>query len=128
MNVILKRAGLILGTLLVSMSLPFIFWLLYLVETWLILLLIIATLVGNALIYRFLYHYWTKGIYVIFFILASSYLYMMYLSNRAEIEDATIIAIYGLAFVIIPLFINVIAILVILMIHAFRLLTTFLKK
>lgn len=128
MNVILKRAGLILGTLLVSMSLPFIFWLLYLVENWLILLLIIATLVGNALIYRFLYHYWTKGIYVILFILASSYLYMMYLSNRAEIEDATIIAIYGLAFVIIPLLINVIVILVILMIHAFRLLTTFLKK
>ena len=128
MNGILKRAGLILGTLLVSMSLPFIFWLLYLVENWLVLLLIIAAVVGNALIYRFLYHYWTKGIYVIFFILASSYLYMMYLSNRAEIEDATIIAIYGLAFVIIPLFINVIAILVILMIHAFRLLTTFLKK
>lgn len=110
------------------MSLPFTFWLLYLVENWLILLLIIAAVVGNALIYIFLYHYWSKGIYVIFFILASSYLYMMYLSNRAEIGDATSIAIYGLAFVIIPLLFNVIAILVILMIHAFRLLTTFLKK
>lgn len=128
MKVILKRAGLILGTLLVSMSLPFIFWLLYLVENWLILLLIIAAVVGNALIYIFLYHYWFKGIYVIFFILASGYLYTMYLSNRAEIGDATSTAIYGLAFVIIPLLINVIAILVILMIHAFRLLTTFLKK
>lgn len=110
------------------MSLPFTFWLLYLVENWLILLLIIAAVVGNALIYIFLYHYWPKGIYVIFFILASGYLYMMYLSNRAEIGDATSTAIYGLAFVIIPLLINVIAILVILMIHAFRLLTTFLKK
>lgn len=128
MNGILKRAGLILGTLLVSMSLPFTFWLLYLVENWLILLLIIAAVVGNALIYIFLYHYWPKGIYVIFFILASSYLYMMYLSNRAEIGDATSIAIYGLAFVIIPLLFNVIAILVILMIHAFRLLAPFLKK
>ncbi len=128
MKVILKRAGLILGTLLVSMSLPFTFWLLYLVENWLILLLIIAAVVGNALIYIFLYHCWSKGIYVIFFILASGYLYMMYLSNRAEIGDATSIAIYGLAFVITPLIINIIAILVILMLHAFRLLISFLKK